>query len=128
MNMDIRPILTEADNEWAINEIESIIARNPDPALHTPDGARLSVLTTLVEAYEDEHYPIEGVDPVDAILFSMEQNGRTQSDLADLLGSKPRASEILNRKRDLTKAQAHLLSTEWHIPAGMLIAPARIAA
>ncbi|MDP6390254.1 MAG: XRE family transcriptional regulator, partial [Alphaproteobacteria bacterium] len=83
----------------------------------------LVVLATLVDAYEDTLWPIDPPDPVEAIRFRMEQSGLKQSDLADLLGSASRASEILRRKRGLTMAMAWKLHMKWNIPAECLIKP-----
>lgn len=96
--MDIRPIRSEQDYEQALQEIEAIFEAAPG----TPAGDRLEVLVTLVEAYEDKHYAIPLPDPVEAILYHMERLGLTRRDLEAYLGSRPRVSEILNRKRSLT--------------------------
>ncbi|CAH2599899.1 XRE family transcriptional regulator [Rhodovastum atsumiense] len=121
--MDIRPLKTEADYDWALQEIERCFAHAPDPG--TPEAARCEVLTALIEHYEAHRWPIEAPDPVDAIRFRMEQAGYTQADLAGVLGSRSRASEILSRKRGLTMEQAFRLHREWHIPAEALIQPSR---
>lgn len=121
MQMDIRPIHTEADYEWALAEITKYFDNQPQPG--TPEGDRFDVLADLIEAYENRHYPIEAPDPVEAIRCVMEQTGKTQSDLAALLGSRPRASEILNRKRALTLEMVHKLNRAWRIPAELLITP-----
>lgn len=89
----------------------------------TADGNLLDVLATLIEAYEDEHYPIVDPDPVEVIATHMEMTGRTRRDLVALLGSPSRASEILNRKRPLTMEMVRRFHAEWGIPAAALIAP-----
>ena len=94
----------------------------------TPEGAVLDALATLVQAYEDRRWPPEALDPIEAIQASMQWNGRTQADLAELLGSRSRASEILNRKRGLTVEMIHKLQSEWGIPAELLIRPYRLDA
>jgi HTH-type transcriptional regulator/antitoxin HigA len=119
--MDIRPIKTEADYDWALREIERYFDEEPEPG--TPDGDRFEVLAALIESYEAKHWPVEAPDPVEAIRFRMEQAGYTQSDLARLLGSKSRASEVLHRKRVLTMDYAFKLHTAWHIPADVLLQP-----
>ena len=81
------------------------------------------MLATLIEAYEDKHWPIDPPDPVDAIQYRMEQAGFGQADLARLLGSRSRASEIMRRKRSLTMEQALKLHEEWKIPAEALLKP-----
>jgi HTH-type transcriptional regulator/antitoxin HigA len=81
------------------------------------------VLLTLADSYEEQRWPVAASDPVEAIRFRMEQAGHTQSDLADLLGSESRASEILKRKRPLTLKMIWKLHEEWGIPAEILIRP-----
>jgi len=122
--MDIRPIRTVADHEAALAEIERLWHAAPG----TSDHDRLEVLGTLVSAYEDREYPIEAPDPIEALKLYMEQQGKTQADLAMLLGSRSRASELLNRKRCLTMEMAWKLHTEWRIPAASLIRPYDTAA
>lgn len=119
--MDVRPIRTEADYQWALAEIAPYFDNQPD--LGTPEGDRFDVLADLIEAYEDRHYPIPEADPVDILRDHMEATGRTQADLGRLLGSAPRASEVMNRKRALTVAMIHKISTEWRIPADCLVRP-----
>lgn len=117
--MDIRPIRNEADYDAALAEIEQYFEHEPEPG--TPQADRFDVLATLIEAYEREHWPIDPPDAVDAIRYRMQQAGYTQADLAEVIGSRPRASEILRRKRGLTMAMAWKLHTKWHIPAESLI-------
>lgn len=121
MNMDIRPLRTEADYDWALAEIEQYFTHQPPPG--TPRAERFDVLAALIENYEAKYWSIEAPDPVEAIRSRMEQSGYTQADLAKLLGSRSRASEILARRRSLTMAQAYRLHREWHIPAEALIRP-----
>lgn len=115
--MEIRPIKTETDYEAALKEIEQLF----DAELGTLEGDRLEVLVTLVEAYEDEHYPIPAPDPVEAILYFMESRGLERGDLEPYIGSRARVSEILNRKRPLTLAMIQRLNTGLGIPAEALI-------
>lgn len=115
--MDIRPIRNDADHEAALREIEALWGAPQD----TADGDRLDVLITLANAYEDKRWPISKADPIGFLKFMMEQQDRTQADLARLLNSRSRASEILNGKRELTLDQIRLLVREWRIPAAALI-------
>jgi HTH-type transcriptional regulator/antitoxin HigA len=117
--MDVRPIRNEADYEWALAEIEKYF--DNEPALGTPEADRFDVLATLIEAYENEVWPIEPATPLMVLEEFMASNGKTQSDLAHLLGSRARASEILNGKRRLSLDMIGKLSREWRIPADLLI-------
>jgi HTH-type transcriptional regulator/antitoxin HigA len=121
---NIRLLRTEADHEWALAEVSRYFEHEPE--IGSPDGDRFAVLLTLISAYEDEHHPIPPVDPVDILYFAIEDMGRSQAELAELLGSRARASEILNRKRYLTLAQIRLISEAWHLPIGALAAPYRL--
>jgi HTH-type transcriptional regulator / antitoxin HigA len=123
---NIRAIRTEADYDWALAEIEQYFQAEPDPG--TPDADRFDVLATLIEAYEAKHWPIEPADPIEAIRYKMEVAGLKQSDLAELLGSASRASEILNRKRALTIDMVFKISRQWSIPAESLVLPYHIEA
>ena len=122
---NIRPIKTEADYDWALAEIEKYFDRQPE--VGSPEGDRFDVLATLIEAYENEHYPISAPDPVSAIKAHMEMAGLRQAELADVLGSRPRASEVLARKRALTMDMVYKLNRAWHIPAEVLVKPYRLA-
>jgi HTH-type transcriptional regulator/antitoxin HigA len=124
--MDIRPIHNEEDYTWALNEVSGYF-ENP-PAKGSPDGDRFEVLLTLIGAYEDKHYPMPVVDPIDMLKYQMELKGRSQSDLAAVLGSRARASEVLNRKRPLTLDMIAKLRKEWNISADLLIADVAHAA
>lgn len=124
--MDVRPIKTEADYDWALAEIERYF--DAEPELGSPDSQRFDVLASLIEHYEAHAWPIGLPDPVDAIRYRMEQTGRTQADLAKLLGSRPRASEVLSRRRAITREQAFRLHQEWNIPAEVLIQPYHVGA
>ena len=121
MNMDVRPLRAEADYDWALSEIEPYFRHPPRP--ETPEAARFDVLAALIESYEAKHWPIEAPDPVEAIRARMQDAGYTQADLAKLLGSRSRASEILARRRGLTMEQAWRLYRDWHIPAECLLRP-----
>ena len=118
---DIRPIRTEEDYDWALAEIEQYFDNEPE--LGTPESDRFEILTTLTEAYEEKRWPIQPPYPVDIIKYAIEEMGHSQTELAELLGSRSRASEILSRKRPLTMKAAYKLHTHWHIPAAVLIRP-----
>ncbi|MDP3256507.1 MAG: XRE family transcriptional regulator [Bosea sp. (in: a-proteobacteria)] len=124
--MDMRAIRTEADYDWALAEIEPYFEQPPEP--NSPEADRFDILAALVKVYEDEHHPIDAPDPVATIQEWMARRGLRQRDLADLFGSKSRASEVLNRKRPLTMEMVFRLSRDWGIPAEALIAPYDLAA
>jgi HTH-type transcriptional regulator/antitoxin HigA len=123
---NIRAIRTEVDYDWALAEIEQYFLKEPQPG--TPAAERFDVLAALIEAYEAKHWPIEPADPIDAIRYRMEVSGLKQSDLAELLGSASRASEILNRKRALTTEMVYRISRQWNIPADSLVRPYHLEA
>lgn len=122
--MEIKPIKTEADYRVALREIEELMNAQPD----TPEGDRLDVLTTLVEAFEAKHYPIEEPDPIEAILHRMEALGIDRKDLEKIIGTRARISEILNRKRPLTISMIRRISEKLKISANVLIRPYRLHA
>ena len=115
--MDIRPIKTEQDYEAALAEIEALWAAPED----SPEGDRLDVLLTLVEAYEARHHPIDPPDPVEAILFRLEQAGLERKDLEPYIGSSGRVSEVLNHKRPLSLNMIRKLWKGLNIPLESLI-------
>lgn len=117
--MDIKPIKTEADYRATLQEIESLMMALPD----SPEGERLDVLTTLVEAYESKHYPLGLPDPVAAIKFEMEQKGLTVKDLEPMIGRSNRVYEVLNHKRPLSLKMIWRLNQGLGIPAESLIRP-----
>jgi HTH-type transcriptional regulator / antitoxin HigA len=116
--MEIKPIHTEADHKAALAEIERLW----DAARGTPEFDKLDILGTLVDAYERAHTPILPPDPVEAIKFRLEQQGRTRKDLEPILGTRARVSEILNGKRSLTLAMIRALHRELLIPLDALVA------
>jgi HTH-type transcriptional regulator / antitoxin HigA len=120
--MNLKPIKTNADYEAALKEIERLFEAEPN----TPDGDRLDVLVTLVEAYEEQFYPISLPDPIEAILYHMESRGLTRRDLEPQIGNRSRVSEVLNRKRPLTLRMIQRLHSELGIPAESLVKPYRI--
>jgi len=112
--MEIKPIHSEADYQAGLKEIEKLLESQPG----TPEGDRLDVLVTLVEAYETKHFPIpEPDDPVQVLEYYMESRGLTRSDLIKYLGSKERVSEVLNYKRGLSLQMIQRLPRPWH-PSG----------
>ncbi len=115
--MNIQPIKTEADYDRALAEINALWGAELD----TPKGDRLEILMTLVEAYETKHHFIDPPDPVDAILFRMEQQGLTRKDLEPILGSRSRVSEVLNRKRTLSLEMIRNLHKQLNIPLESLV-------
>lgn len=117
--MNIKPIKTEADYRATLKEIESLMEAQPG----TTEGEKLDVLSTLVEAYESKHYPIDLPDPVEAIKFEMEQKGLTVKDLEPMIGRSNRVYEILNRKRSLSLKMIWRLHQKLGIPAESLIRP-----
>lgn len=116
-----KPIRTEADYQAALAEIERLWGARLD----TPEGDRLDVLATLIDAYEAEHDPVDPPDPIEAIRFRMEQQGLTRKDLERVLGTRTRVSEVLNRKRSLSIGMIRRLHAELGISADVLIRPTR---
>jgi HTH-type transcriptional regulator/antitoxin HigA len=117
--MDIRPIRTKSDYRAALKEAERLWEAEPG----TPDGDRVDVLVTLIEAYEAKHVPIPAPDPIAAIEFMMEQKGLTRRDLESAIGSRGRVSEVMTRKRPLTLPMVRQLSGLLDIPAEVLVQP-----
>ena len=115
--MDISPIKTQRDHRRALKEIEGLMTARRG----TPQGDRLDVLVTLVEAWEAKHYPLDLPDPVAAIKYHMEQSGLAPRDLIPFIGSRNRVYEVLNRKRPLTLAMIWRLHKGLGIPAESLI-------
>ena len=120
--MNIRPIKTEADYQAALEEIERLFDATPN----SPEGDRLQVLTTLVEAYEEQHYPIPAPDPIEAVLYHMESRGLTRRDLEPYIGNRARVSEILNRKRPLTLRMIQRLHSQLGVAAEVLLRPYQV--
>ena len=115
--MHIKPTKTKADYRAALKEIESLMTAKPN----TPQGERLEVLVTLVEAYEHKHYPLDLPDPIEAIKFRMEQMELTPRDLVPVIGQLNRVYEVLNHKRPLTLKMIRRLHNQLGIPAESLI-------
>lgn len=115
--MEINPIKTERDYDLALERVNTLFNAKPN----TNEGDELDILVTLIEKYEQIHYPIPEPDPIEAIKFMMEQNGLTDADLGVILNSRSRVTEIFKRKRALTIKQIRLLTETLHIPASTLI-------
>src|SRR5271169_3444101 len=115
--MDITPIKTQRDYRHALKQIEGLMTAKHN----TPEGDRLDVLVTLVEAWERKHYPLDLPDPVEAIRYHMEQNGLQPRDLIPYIGSRNRVHEVLNRRRELTLNMIRRLHEGLGIPAESLI-------
>jgi len=120
---DITPIKDESSHQAALAQIDRLWGAKEG----TPDGDRLDVLMTLVDAYERAQWPDDDIDPVDAVKARMENSGRTRKEFEAIVGSSGRASEILNRKRHLTLAMIWKLARVWAIPADLLIRPYKLA-
>jgi HTH-type transcriptional regulator/antitoxin HigA len=111
--MDVRPLHNEQDYDWAIGEVTRYFDCEPVPG--TADGNRFEVLSTLIKAYEDKHFATPHGNPVDVLDFAIESMGKSQAELASLIG-RNRASEILNRIRPLTLDMIRTISKEWNLP------------
>jgi HTH-type transcriptional regulator/antitoxin HigA len=123
--MDIRPIRNEQDHRAALAEINACWGA----AEGTGEGDKLEMLVALVESYEARRWPIESdekFDPIDVLNYAIEELGHTQSELAELLESRSRASEVLSRRRALTVDMIHRISQAWKIPADLLVRPYKI--
>ena len=121
MASEIKPIRTEADYEAALAEVERLWGAKSG----TPNGDRLDVLATLIEAYEERQYPMDPPDPIEAIKFRMEQQGLTRKDLEAMIGTRTRIAEVLSRKRALSIAMIRRLHEKLGISAEVLIQPSR---
>jgi HTH-type transcriptional regulator / antitoxin HigA len=113
----VRAIRSAADHRAALSEIAALMHAGPG----TPEGDRLDVLATLMEAWEARHVPVDSPDPIAAILFMMEQKGLERRDLEPAIGSRARVAEILNRKRALTLPMIWALSRLLDMPADVLV-------
>jgi len=113
MSAEVKPIRSPRDYEAALKDVDCLWGAKAG----TRDGDRLDVLATLIDAYEAEHYPMDPPDPIEATKFRMEQQGLTRRDLEEIIGTRTRIAEILNRKRGLTKNLAHIAHYDsicWH--------------
>jgi len=117
MDILVRPIHSDEDYEAALAEVDTLMDAEPG----TPEGDRLDILVTLIEAYEARHWAIEPPDPIDAIRVRMEQKNLRQRDLVPMIGSRGRVSEVLSRKRLLTLPMIRRLSKGLELDADILI-------
>jgi HTH-type transcriptional regulator/antitoxin HigA len=117
----MKPIRSEADYGQAL----ALVDRLWGAKAGTEKGDQLDILATLIDAYEAQHFPIDPPDPVEAIKFRMEQQGLTRRDLEDIIGTRTRVAEILNRKRGLSIGMIRRLNARLGIPAEVLIRPGR---
>jgi HTH-type transcriptional regulator / antitoxin HigA len=123
--MEIHPIRTDKDHRAALAEIDACWGA----AEGTEEGDRLDVLLALVEIYEAKRWPIDiddNFDPIDVLSYAINELGHTQAELAEILGSRSRASEILSRRRALTVDMIHKINKAWKIPADLLVRPYKI--
>jgi HTH-type transcriptional regulator/antitoxin HigA len=124
MSANVKPIRSQRDYEAALEEVERLWGAK----VGTRGGDRLDVLATLIDAYEAEHYPMDPPDPIQAIKFRMDQQGLTRRDLEEIIGTRTRVAEILNRKRGLSIAMIRRLHERLGISADVLIRPTRKSA
>lgn len=122
MTADLKPIRNKADYDAALEEVGRLWGAKSG----TPDGDRLDVLATLIDAYEAKHHPIDPPDPVEAIRFRMEQQGLTRKDLEPMIGPRNRVADVLNRKRGLSIDMIRQLHDGLGISAEVLIRPSRM--
>ncbi|MDG3584152.1 helix-turn-helix domain-containing protein [Galbibacter pacificus] len=115
--MKIRPIKTEQDYEKALKRLELIFDASPN----TKEGDEAEILSMLIDNYENQHYPIEAPDPIEAIKIRMEEMNLKQKDLVGIIGGKSRVSEILNKKKKLTVDMIRKLEKILHISASVLV-------
>jgi HTH-type transcriptional regulator / antitoxin HigA len=118
---ELKPIRTKSDYRRALADVDRLWGAKSG----TPAGDRLDVLATLIDAYENEHYPMDPPDPIEAIKFRMEQQGLSRKDLEPLIGTRTRVAEVLNRKRSLSIAMIRRLHDRLGIAAEVLIRPSR---
>jgi HTH-type transcriptional regulator/antitoxin HigA len=117
--MDIRPIRSDDDHRAALQEIERLW-EFPD---NSPENDKLDVLATLVEAYEATRWPIGSISPRDILEYAISDMGRSQKELAALLGSRSQASDLLSGRRKVSLEMAQKISAAWQIPIQLLVAP-----
>lgn len=119
MTLDIKPIRTAEDHKAALAAVKRLWDAEPG----TPEDDALDIIVTLIEAYEDEHFPMNLPDPIEAIKFRMEQQGLSRKDLESAIGPRHRVAEVINRKRNLTLSMIRKLNAQFNIPAEVLIQP-----
>ena len=115
--MIIKPIKSEQDYEKALERLEVIF----DSAENTKEGDEADILSMLIDNYENQYYPIEAPDPIEAIKIRMEEMNLKQKDLVGIIGGKSRVSEILNKKKRLTVDMIRELEKILHISASVLV-------
>ena len=120
MKIEINTIGTKAEHRAALAELKALMSASP--ALTRAERAKMEVLALLIETYEEKHFPIPPPDPVEAILFRMDQQGLTRADLVPLMGSKSKVSEVLARKRPLSLTMIRARHRALGIPAQVLMA------
>jgi HTH-type transcriptional regulator/antitoxin HigA len=118
---NLKPIKTRTDYEEALAEMKRLWGAKSG----TPDGDRLDILATLIDAYEAQHFPMDPPDPIEAIRFRMEQQGLTRKDLEEIFGTRTRVAEVLNRRRGLSINMIRRLHEKLGISAEVLIRPSR---
>jgi HTH-type transcriptional regulator/antitoxin HigA len=121
MKTELKPIRSEADYEKSLAEVERLWGAKSG----TPEGDRLDVLATLIDAYEAQQYPMDPPDPIEAIKFRMDQQGLTRKDLEPMIGTRTRVAEVLNRKRGLSIGMIRRLHARLGISAEVLIRPSQ---
>lgn len=121
MTAELKPVRTQADYKRALTGLKKLWGAKSGTAA----GDRLDILTTLIDVYEAEHYPMDPPDPIDAIKFRMEQLGLSRKDMEPIIGTRARVTEVLNRKRNLSIAMIRRLHEELGLPAEILIRPTR---
>ncbi len=122
--VNIKPIHTENDYQEAMKNFATLWGA----AEGSPESDQLDILATLIDKYEENNFPMDLPDPVDAILFRMEQQGLSRKDLEPMLGTRNRVSEVLNRRRGMSIEMIRALHDQLHIPAEVLIKPSKIPA
>jgi HTH-type transcriptional regulator/antitoxin HigA len=120
--MQLKPIKTQADHEAALAEIERLWGAEEG----TVNGDRLDILATLVEAYEEAHFPLDMPDPIEAIKFRLEQLGEDKKALIGIIGNRTRVYEVLRGDRALSLTMIRQLNEHLKIPAEILIRPVRV--
>jgi HTH-type transcriptional regulator/antitoxin HigA len=121
MAAEVRPIRTKRDYEAALREVERLWGAKTG----SRDGDRLNVLATLIDAYKADRYRMDPPDPIEAIKFRMEQQGLTRRDLEEIIGTRTRIAEVMNRKRGLSIAMIRRLHERLGVSADVLIRPSR---
>jgi HTH-type transcriptional regulator/antitoxin HigA len=121
MTTELKPIRTDADHQTALAELERLWGARTG----SPEGDRLDVLATLIDAYEARRYPMDPPDPIEAIRFRMAQQGITRKDLEPMIGTRARVAEVLNGRRGLSLGMIRRLHDQLGISADVLIRTTR---